>query len=135
MVLTGWTCFDSRVDGNRVYGFWACVACLPLLLPSVWCWWNGGEGRSQASGDGDARTVQLVVSCLSFALLQYEVLHTFHHEGLPKRVQGTLESFSAFRLMKHRHTLHHLGGRRGLCYNITWPFGDMLFGTLEPQGK
>ena len=117
-----------------VYGLWACLACLPLLLTALWCWWHGTQEQPSAIASGDARTIHLVVSCLSFSLLQYEVLHTFHHDGLPKGLQSALEALPAFRRMKLRHRIHHSGGKRGCCYNITWPLADWLFGTLEPEG-
>ena len=32
----------------------ACLACLPLVLPAVWCWWQGAQQETPSGSGGDA---------------------------------------------------------------------------------
>jgi len=80
-----------------------------------------------------AEVLFVIVAGLSFSLLQYEVLHTFHHRALPDSAQALLERIPALRAMQHRHRIHHSGGRNGCNYNITWPLSDALFRTLANE--
>ena len=125
-----------------IYVFWLCIGLAPLV-PVAWCWWcqlGGGAAAAAASATDSSSTsslpsgggrLRLLAASCSFSLLQYEVLHSFHHGALPEAAQRLLERMPALRAMRHRHRVHHCSGqRRSTCYNITWPLGDWLFGTL-----
>ena len=101
------------------------MAVLPLIL------WRGSDSSS-GGGGGEWRSsgaVQLLLASASFSLLQYELLHTFHHQALTPSLQRWLERVPALRTMQRRHLRHHSGTRKG-NYNITWPWSDYCFGTL-----
>ena len=123
-----------------VYVGWLICGFAPLLAPAGWFLANAGASSAASVGsDGKAagsavmRVLLLVMACASFSLLQYEVLHAFHHGALPPPLQAALERIPALRLMRRRHRIHHGGGggrSGGCCFNITWPLSDALFGTL-----
>ena len=112
-----------------VYFGWLACGLVPLIAPSAWCWWHLRPEHSEGYGPL-ARVLLLAAACASFSLWQYEVLHTFHHGALPQPLQACLEHVPVLRLMRRRHRIHHGAGRGKGCFNITWPVGDMLFGTL-----
>ena len=103
---------SMKIETNRDIYF--------VLFPSwVYAFWATGGIAPMAVGVGAGSNVlSLILSALSFSLFQYELLHTFHHQGLPSRIQAALEAVPVLRRMKRRHALHHGVGRR-VCYNIT----------------
>ena len=64
--------------------------------------------------------------------LNYEVLHYAYHapEG------SWLPRHAAVRRLKALHQAHHDPALMSRCnFNITYPIGDLLFGTLAPRGR
>lgn len=127
---------------TSVYTCWAMLASVPLALCSygqiaalLLAGSSGGDmgGEQQkwcVLGLSLSSAVQLFCATVSFSLLQYEVMHCFHHGALPASANAVLARFPPAVAARQRHELHH-SGHRDACYNITWPLADALFGTLR----
>lgn len=119
---------DWRTEGDRdlyfilfpawIYVLWVCCGAVPLVLLS----WLSGP-TSNVNG------WLLAVSCGSFALVQYEVLHSFGHNALPAAMQRAFARCPPLVRIQRRHRIHHSKGKCNFC--ITWPLADMAFGTLD----
>ena len=75
-----------------------------------------------------SRNVALLFLATAFAYyLAYELLHLAHHAG----GGGFAARLPGMRLLRLLHTRHHDPLFMQVCnFNITWPIGDVLFGTL-----
>jgi hypothetical protein len=130
-----------------IYVLWIGLGLAPLLLggllggalaqPDAEAVLGGARGAGGlAPNDGGGAgwpvltdSALLLSSCGAFTLMQYELLHAYSHRALPLWLQQRLEKTGLFDGVMSRHRRHHRQND-GTNYNITWPVGDWLFGTL-----
>jgi hypothetical protein len=82
-------------------------------------------GLALAAGLASRNVLALATAAATLHYLLYELAHLASH--LPRRhwiARGPLAA--GFR---RRHALHH--GDARVCFNVTLPLGDLLFGTLR----
>lgn len=108
---------------------WAALGAGPILLIM-----SGMVEIQSIAADPEAAAwyrgvALLVISTGSFAMLQYETMHSYHHGALPKPMLNLFDALPPVVSCRRRHRLHHTKG--GVNYCITWPLSDFVFGTLD----